>query len=112
MKTTHAINLGNRVQENSSGLGNLARKTLSVFGRVLALILALFLGLLVILLPISTAVPAWVWIPLALADVGLVILQLRFKPAWRGMAVGLLGMVIVGLLAIVTSQVGAGRLSE
>ncbi|NUM43595.1 MAG: alpha/beta hydrolase [Anaerolineales bacterium] len=85
----------------------LARKILSVLGQTLAGILVIFLGLLVVLLPLSTAVPAWIWIPLALADVGLIILPFRLKPTWRGVMVSLLGMIVVGLIAIFTSQVFA-----
>lgn len=107
MKRTHVVNLTNRVQENSFNRGMLARKILSVLGQTLAGILVIFLGLLVVLLPLSTAVPAWIWIPLALADVGLIILPFRLKPTWRGVMVSLLGMIVVGLIAIFTSQVFA-----
>jgi hypothetical protein len=73
-------------------------------GRILALVITLLLGLVVILLPLTTSVPAWVWIPLAIADLVLVALQFRLSPAGRGITVGLSGLVIVSLIAVAASQ--------
>ena len=73
-------------------------------GRILALVVSLLLGLIVVLLPYSTAVPAWVWIPLLIADILLVVLQFRIAPAWRGIIIGLLGMALVSLVAVMASQ--------
>jgi pimeloyl-ACP methyl ester carboxylesterase len=58
----------------------------------------------VILLPSTTEVPAWIWIPLALADVTLLILQFRLVPLWRGLSISFLGVIIVGAIAVVASQ--------
>jgi pimeloyl-ACP methyl ester carboxylesterase len=74
---------------------------------VLSVAVTLLLVLIVVLLPLSTSVPAWVWISLALADAVFIVLQFRIKPAWRGMTVELLGMILVSLIAISTSQVFA-----
>jgi pimeloyl-ACP methyl ester carboxylesterase len=75
--------------------------------RSLAILIAILLFLQVVLLPLSTSVPAWVWIPLALADVILLILKFRLSPAWRGIAIVLAGITLVGLIAIVASQIFA-----
>ena len=104
MKTLEATNLGNRVQPRSTVGGQIVGTILLALGRILALIVTIMLGLVVVLLPISTPVPAWVWIPLAIADVLLVILQFRLAPAWRGMTIGLCGMLLVSILAVVLSQ--------
>jgi hypothetical protein len=61
----------------------------------------------VVLLPLSTSVPAWIWIVLAIADAVLLFLQFRLSPIWRGIAIGLAGMTLVGLIAIAASQIFA-----
>ena len=67
---------------------------LGVIGRILALLAAVVLCLPVVLLPISTLVPAWVWIPLGVSDLVLIFLQFHLKPAWRGIALNLgIGLV-------------------
>ncbi len=76
-------------------------------GLILALLIALLLGILVILLPVATAVPAWVWIPLAIACIALLALFFWLKPAWKGAAVGVAGMLLVAALAVAASQVFA-----
>jgi pimeloyl-ACP methyl ester carboxylesterase len=72
--------------------------------RLLAILIALLLLLPTVLLPLSTSVPTWIWVLLALADVALIVLQFRLAPAWRGMVIGLTGMVVVGLIAVIASQ--------
>ena len=104
MNALEATKLGNRVQQNSVGVGKIARAISLVLARILALVLSIVLGLVVILLPISTPVPAWVWVPLGIADVAFLILQFRVSPAWRGITLGLTGISLVGLIAIVASQ--------
>ena len=86
---------------------NIAKKIVSNLGRFLVLFLIMLLCLPVILLPLSTAVPAWIWIPLALADAALVVLQFRLTPIWRGIALSLSGALMVGLMAVVFSQIYA-----
>jgi pimeloyl-ACP methyl ester carboxylesterase len=49
-------------------------------------------------------VPAWVWIPLALLDAALLIVQFRLRPVWRGVAVSLAGVTAVSLMAVLSSQ--------
>jgi pimeloyl-ACP methyl ester carboxylesterase len=73
-------------------------------GRFLAFLFALILCLPVLLLPMTTAVPAWVWLPLGIADIVLVILQFRLSPVWRGLAISLGGILLVSLIAIAASQ--------
>ena len=84
--------------------GKVMTRILAVVGRILALIAAIVLCLLLVLLPISTAVPAWVWIPLSIAAIALILVQFRMTPAWRGIAVSLAGLVLVSLIAVLASQ--------
>lgn len=104
MKTIEVTNLGKRVQSNAIDMGKIARTFSLLLGRVLELIVIFVLGLVVVLLPISTSVPAWVWIPLVSADIVLVVLQFRMIPAWRGITIGLSGVLLVAILAMVLSQ--------
>jgi pimeloyl-ACP methyl ester carboxylesterase len=88
----------------SLSAGYIARVIILAVARILAFFVTLLLGAIVVLLPVSTSVPAWVWIPLALADLALVVLLFRIRPAWRAVTTGLAGMALVGLLAVVLSQ--------
>jgi pimeloyl-ACP methyl ester carboxylesterase len=73
-------------------------------GRFLAFLFALVLCLPVLLLPMTTAVPAWVWLLLGIGDIMLVILQFRLSPVWRGLAISLGGILLVSVIAIAASQ--------
>lgn len=75
-----------------------------VLGWVLIAILSLLLFLPVALLPRATAVPATIWLPLAAADFGLVLLMFWLKPAWKGILVLIAGLTLVAVLAVVASQ--------
>jgi pimeloyl-ACP methyl ester carboxylesterase len=101
MKTAATTNLGSQVQPNTYGLRKVAKKTVSFLGRILTSLLTLLLCLPVILLPITTSVPTWVWILLAIGDVVLIILQFRFALASLGV---LAGIILVSLIAVVASQ--------
>jgi len=104
METIAAANSKNSIPKNSSGARTLARRTASFLGRILALLIAFLLGLPVILLPLTTSVPAWVWILLAIADVVLIILQFRFALDSRGTLGVLAGILLVSLIAVAASQ--------
>lgn len=82
----------------------IVRRTLTIGGRALIFILALLLCVPVILLPISTAVPAWIWILLVIIDVILIAAQFRVKPAWRGITICITGVITVSILAVIFSQ--------
>lgn len=71
---------------------------------ILTAILVLLLCLPVILLPVSTSVPAWTWLLHAVADIVLIVAMFRINPAGRGIAFGLIGLLVVSILAVVTSQ--------
>jgi pimeloyl-ACP methyl ester carboxylesterase len=104
MKTIAVPNLGNRLQQKSPRLGRIMVKIASILGRILVLFLSLLLCLPVVLLPYSTPVPARIWILLALADFVLLILSFRLRPAWRGITILLVGVIIVGIVAVLVSQ--------
>ena len=67
--------------------------------------MALVLCLPVILLPIATAVPAWIWLPLIAADLALLVIFFRLMPRLKGTALSLAGIVIVAVVAVLVSQV-------
>jgi pimeloyl-ACP methyl ester carboxylesterase len=73
-------------------------------GRVLLVIAILALGLPIILLPLSTPVPPWIWIPLGIAYVALVVFSFRIIPTWKGITARLAGMLVISILAVVISQ--------
>src|SRR5215207_2481275 len=85
-------------------LGNITRKLAIVGGRILALLISILLCLPVILAPLTTSVPAWVWIPLAVVNVALIILQFRFGLISLNTLGILGGRILVSLLAVAASQ--------
>ncbi len=85
-------------------MNTLPKRILSFFAVLMAFVISLLLCLPVILLPPATAVPAWAWIPLAAADVALLVLFFRLQPAWKGAAVSLAGLLLTGAVAVVASQ--------
>ncbi len=79
-----------------------ARRVMTGLGELIG---ALALGLPVLLLPLSTAVPIQVWLPLLLADVAALALATRWlRPGQAALAVGLAWFVIA-ILAVLASQV-------
>ena len=80
---------------------------LRLLGRSLAFVLALMLGLPVILLPLTTAVPAWAWIPLVITNIALIVQMFYLKPASRGITIALVGIILLSTVAIIASQVFA-----
>lgn len=77
---------------------------MQVFVLIVVLILMIILSLPVILLPLITAVPFWIWIPLALAVLFLIIFQFVSKPVRTKRIIGITGMLIIAVLAVVASQ--------
>jgi pimeloyl-ACP methyl ester carboxylesterase len=80
------------------------QQTLAVLGRLVALLATLLLCIPVLLLPQATAVPAWVWIPLAAINVALLVFFFWRKPAWQGAVIALAGVFLVAVLAVFASQ--------
>ncbi|HEX2996827.1 MAG TPA: alpha/beta hydrolase [Anaerolineales bacterium] len=85
-------------------MNSIARKTASFLGHILVFLLTILLFLPVVLLPLTTAVPAWVWVLLAVADVILIILQFRPRLVSLHMLGVLAGMLVVILIAVAASQ--------
>lgn len=83
---------------------SIAKRILSFISRLAAAILCLVLCLPVILLPSATATPAWVWAPLGLIDLALLVLLFWLKPAGRGVTVAIAGTLLVGVTAVLISQ--------
>lgn len=83
---------------------HVAQKSASLLLHTLVFLVSIILFLPIVLLPLSTSVPAWVWIPLAIADIALLILQFRMPPVWRGATASLTGLLFVSLMAVFASQ--------
>lgn len=98
MSTPIAVN----PQRNS--LGKFTRKLALIFGRILVLLVSFLLCLPVILSPLTTSVPTWVWVLLAIVNVTLIILQFRFPLASMSTLEILGGIIFVSLLAVAASQ--------
>jgi pimeloyl-ACP methyl ester carboxylesterase len=79
----------------------------SVLGWFLAAILIIVLCLPVILSSITTAIPGWACILLAVLDVTMIVLLFRLKPVQKGIPAGLAGLLVVSILAVIASQVFA-----
>lgn len=104
MNTTEAFAPERKTDIHAGGLAKIAQKSVIVLGRILIVVISSLLCLPVILLPFTTSVPAWAWILLALAEIGLIILQFRMAPAWQAITLGLGGMILVSAVAIAASQ--------
>jgi len=104
MKAISATKSGNQVDQTSGSVGKVVGKIASTLGRTLALLLSLLLCLPVVLLPYSTSVPAPIWIALALADVAVLVLSFRLTPAWRGITISFVGVIVISLVAVLASQ--------
>ena len=104
MSTLDTTNSRRVVRPQSNSFGRMVHKMASALGRMLALLIGILFFVPVILLPLTTSVPAWVWIPLAIADVVLIILRLRFGPTSIGTLGVLAGITLISLIAIVASQ--------
>jgi hypothetical protein len=72
--------------------------------RMLTTLAVVLLMVPVALLPVGTAVPALVWVLLAIADVALVVVLVRFARTRRAVVGALLGVFVVAVLAVVASQ--------
>jgi pimeloyl-ACP methyl ester carboxylesterase len=93
--------------KTETGFGKVARKVASVIGRILVVVISIMLCLPVLMLPLTTAVPPWAWIALGVTDILLLVLSFRLKPALRGRAVLLAGLILVSILSIAASQIFA-----
>jgi len=90
--------------KSSSSSARLVYKIAIGLGKIFVFILTTIVCLPVLLLPFTTAVPAWAWILLALADLAIIIARLRAEPNWQSTLLELFGLVLVSLLAIAASQ--------
>src|SRR5688572_31411478 len=104
MNTLGAMKSRSISRPSSGTFGNMIRKIGLALARLLALLVTLLLCLPVSLLPFTTSVPAWMWIPLGMLDLALVILQFRFRLVSRGTLGILGGILLVSLIAVAASQ--------
>lgn len=101
MGTTANVIQPSRKQTNR--LGKVVRTILISFGYTLTALLVLALGLPIVLLPLSTPVPAWIWIPLGIVYIALIVLLFRLH-TWKGITMGISGMLLIAILAVMISQ--------
>ncbi len=73
-------------------------------GRIAVVLISLDLCLPVILSPITTSIPSWAWIVLALADLGLIIFQFRVPLGTWSPAGFVAGIMLVSLITVALSQ--------
>jgi pimeloyl-ACP methyl ester carboxylesterase len=85
-------------------LTQLARGIGIVLLRILTTLVIVLLAVPVALLPVATAVPAPVWALLAIADIALVVVLVRFARTRRATLGTLAGFVVVAALAVAASQ--------
>lgn len=104
MSTLNPTTSPTAIPHAANKAGRFLTRVTRLIGYLLAFLVAMILCLPVILLPISTTVPAWVWIPLGIVDVVLLILLFILTPAWRGISLSLAGITLAGIMAIIASQ--------
>lgn len=75
-----------------------------VLARIFLAILGVIITLLVVLLPLATVVPVYIWLPLAAANLAIFILLFTLKPAAAALLAALAGFIIVGTAAVLVSQ--------
>ncbi len=83
----------------------MVKKLVIILGRFVAFLLTVALCIPVFLLPKETVVPANIWLPLAAADLGLLVIFFRIKPIARGTAISLAGVCAVAIIAVLSTQV-------
>lgn len=83
------------------------KKFLIVLLRVILFLISLILCLPLLLLPKATLVPAYIWIPLILLDLALLVAYFAIKPFVKGTLLPFMGIVLVAVVAVVTSQLFA-----
>ncbi|HEX5383556.1 MAG TPA: alpha/beta fold hydrolase [Propionibacteriaceae bacterium] len=92
--------------ESDRGNRSAVRRLGAVGLWLLGVLLVLLLSVPLLLLPVSTAVPAWIWILLLLGDLALAFWVLRSRrPLAKTPGFG--GLVLVAVMAVVASQVFA-----
>jgi len=104
MSTLNAVSSSNVVKPKSKSFGKIGRKIATTLGRILILLVTILLCLPVILLPLTTSAPTWVWILLAVVDIALIILQFRFTSVFRSRLGILAGILLVSLIAVLASR--------
>ncbi len=79
----------------------------TALGRIAVALISLVLCLPVILAPLTTAIPSWAWIGLAVADLALIVLQFRFPLISLHTPGFVAGVILASLVAVALSQVFA-----
>lgn len=75
--------------------------------RVLVFMVLVIAALPISMLPLTTSVPAPVWIPLAIVDLGFIVVLFWFKWMPRAVGAAFAGAFVILLLAVIASQVFA-----
>lgn len=77
---------------------------MQVLYSIVILILMIIFCLPIILLPLITAVPFWIWVPLALVALFFFLFQFGSKPVRIKRLTGVVGMLVIAICAVVASQ--------
>src|SRR5689334_21730475 len=98
--------MSTRIASNSQSgyFGKISHRLAFVIGRLLTLLISVLLCLPVVLLPLTTSVPIWMWMLLALVDVALILLQFRFSRVSKASLGIAAGIIFVSLIAVAASQ--------
>ena len=86
---------------------SIMKPILTFLTRFISMLFVLIFSLPVVLLPLATQVPTWIWLPLAATDLVLFVLFFRMKAVWKATLVSVLGVLAAGIIAVVTSQLFA-----
>jgi len=79
-------------------------KLVVFIGRSIAFLLTIALCIPVVLLPNETSVPVNIWLPLAAADLGLIVIFFHIKPIVKGTAISLAGVCAIALIAVLSTH--------
>ena len=82
----------------------MVKKTFIFLGRFIAFLLVIILSLPIALLPGATVVPVYIWLPLAVIDLVLIVAFFLIKPILRGTLISLGGVCAVMVSAVLISQ--------
>lgn len=79
----------------------------SALARLGALLITFLLCIPVFLSPLTTSVPAWIWVLLGITDIALIVLQFRSPIASLSTLRIMAGLILTSLIAVLASQIFA-----
>ncbi len=104
MGTLEAIHSHASIHVQSNRTHKILARIGIALGHIAVVLISLILCLPVLISPLTTAIPSWAWIILAIADLALIVLQFRVPLASWNTAGLVAGIVLVSLIAVALSQ--------